>query len=152
MAEFCKECFKRSIAVPSDGITDDMLVMSEAYDICEGCGEWKQVVVGVKDPDSTFKSFIKDPLYIEDIVVYLKNTRTGSSTIRKCVFVGQITGFTKSKVKIMQLSKEDQWVYPEEAYPYGEVTVCPEDVICTMWRSKRWKEVGIIGESIDSEN
>lgn len=99
-----------------------------------------------------FESFIKDPLHIEDIVVYLKNTRTGSSTIRKCVFVGQITGFTKSKVKIMQLSKEDQWVYPEECHPYGEVTVCPDDVICTMWRSKRWKEVGIIGENIDSKD
>ena len=81
-----------------------------------------------------FESFIKDPLHIDDVVVYLKNTRTGSSTIRKCVFVGQITGFTKSKVKIMQLSKEDQWVYPEECYPYGEVAVYPEDVICTMWR------------------
>lgn len=99
-----------------------------------------------------FQSFIKDPLHKDDIVVYLKNTRTGSSTIRKCVFVGQITGFTRSKVKIMQLSKEDQWVYPEECYPYGEVTVCPEDVICAMWRSKRWKEVGIIGENIDSES
>lgn len=149
MAEFCKECFKRKIAVPSDGITDDMLMMSAAWDICEGCGEYKPMVVGV---ESKFKSFIKDPLHIDDVVVYLKNTRTGSSTIRKCVFVGQITGFTKSKVKIMQLSKEDQWVYPEEAHPYGEVTVQPDDVICTMWRSKRWKEVGVIGESIDSED
>ena len=148
MAEFCKECFKRSVAVPSDNITDDMLMMSAAWDICEGCGEYRPMVVGV---ESKFKSFIKDPLHIDDIVVYLKNTRTGSSTIRKCVFVGQITGFTKSKVKIMQLSKEDQWVYPEECYPYGEVSVYPEDVICTMWRSKRWKEVGIIGENIDSE-
>lgn len=90
-----------------------------------------------------FESFIKDPLHIDDVVVYLKNTRTGSSTIRKCVFVGQITGFTKSKVKIMQLSKEDQWVYPEECYPYGEVTVYPEDVICTMWRKEEWKNENI---------
>lgn len=109
---------------------------------------------GAYEPEDKemFVSFIKDPLHTDDIVVYLKNTRTGSSTIRKCVFVGQITGFTKSNVKIMQLSKEDQWVYPEECYPYGEVTVRPEDVICTMWRSKRWKEVGIIGENIDSES
>ncbi len=149
MAEFCKECFKRWVAIPSDGITDDMLMMSAAWDICEGCGEYRPMVVGV---ESKFKSFIKDPLHIDDIVVYLKNTRTGSSTIRKCVFVGQITGFTKSKVKIMQLSKEDQWVYPEECYPYGKVTVYPEDVICTMWRKEEWKEVGIIGENIDSEN
>ena len=102
--------------------------------------------------DSTFESFMKDPLHKDDIVVYLKNTRTGSSTIRKCLFVGQITGFTKTKVKIMQLSKEDQGVYPEEIYPYGEVTVYPDDVICTMWRSKIWKEVGIVGESIDSKS
>lgn len=48
MAEFCKECFKRSVAVPSDGITDDMLVMSDWLDLCEGCGEWKSVVLEVK--------------------------------------------------------------------------------------------------------
>ena len=143
MAEFCKECFKKKIAVPSDGITDDMLMMSEAYDICEGCGEYKQVVVEVKDINSEFKSFIKDPLHIDDIVVYLKNTRTGSSTIRKCKFIGRITGFAKSKVKIMQLSKEDRWVYPDERHPYGEVTVCPEDVICTMWRRSEWKDATI---------
>lgn len=55
MAEFCKECFKSKVAVPSDNITDDMLVMSEVLDLCEGCGEWKQVVVGVrwKDAKST---------------------------------------------------------------------------------------------------
>lgn len=53
MAEFCKECFKRSIAVPSDGITDDMLVTSEWLDYCEGCGEMKPVVLKVKWPDNT---------------------------------------------------------------------------------------------------
>lgn len=79
-----------------------------------------------------FESFRKDNLYVDDIVVYLKNTRTGSSTVRKCKFVGHITGFTKSKVKIMQLSKEDQWVYPDTAYPYGEVEVSPDDVICVI--------------------
>lgn len=47
MAEFCKECFMRSIAVPSDNITDDMLVMSEWVNWCEGCGEWKPVVLYV---------------------------------------------------------------------------------------------------------
>lgn len=53
MAEFCKECFKRSIAVPSDGITDDMLMMSEYLDFCEGCGEMKSVVLEVKWLDNT---------------------------------------------------------------------------------------------------
>lgn len=48
MAEFCKECFKRSVAIPSDGITDDMLVMSDWLDLCEGCGEMKSVVLEVK--------------------------------------------------------------------------------------------------------
>ena len=53
MAEFCKECFKEFIAVPSDNITDDMLVMSEGLDWCEGCEEWKPVVLGVKDTETT---------------------------------------------------------------------------------------------------
>jgi len=100
-----------------------------------------------------FESFIKDNIHTRDIVVYLKNTRTGSSTVRKCKFVGLVTGFTKSKVKIMQLSKEDQWVYPDEIHLYGEVEVYPEDVICTMWRSTdNWEEVKHIGENTDSKN
>lgn len=53
MAEFCKECFKSKVVVPSDNITDDMLMMSAAYDICEGCGEYKQMVVGVENKYET---------------------------------------------------------------------------------------------------
>lgn len=61
MAKFCKECFKRSVAVPSDNITDDMLMMSAAYDICEGCGEYKPMVLGVEDNpiDEPFKKITK---------------------------------------------------------------------------------------------
>ena len=122
-----------------------------AAQICETCKKKgnrcacapNSTCEGYEPEEEMFESFIKDPLHIDDVVVYLKNTRTGSSTIRKCVFVGQITGFTKSKVKIMQLSKEDQWVYPEECHPYGEVSVCPEDVICTMWRRDEWKRFTI---------
>ena len=51
MAEFCKECFKRKLTVPSDGITDEMLVVSEDVDFCEGCGEWKPVVLYVNWAD-----------------------------------------------------------------------------------------------------
>ena len=79
-----------------------------------------------------FKCFIEKTLHIDDIVVYLKNLRTGSSTIRKCKFVGQVTGFTKSKVKIMRLSHPDQWVVPNTVRDYGEDEVHPEDVICII--------------------
>lgn len=74
-------------------------------------------------------TFTLDPLYIDDIVVYLKNERTGSSTIRKCKFIGQITGFTDTKVKIRQLSKADQFVTPEECKDYGEVIIYPNDIV-----------------------
>lgn len=77
-------------------------------------------------------TFTKRPLHIEDIVVYLKNERTGSSTIRKCKFVGQVVGFTQSKVKIMRLSKPDRWVVPNTARDYGEDEIYPEDVICII--------------------
>ncbi len=49
MAEFCKECFMKKIAVPSDNITDDRLVMTEESEFCEGCGEIKPVVIEVKE-------------------------------------------------------------------------------------------------------
>ncbi len=60
MAEFCKECFKEKIAVPSDNITDDMLMLSAAWDICEGCGEYRPMVVGI-ETRSVFQD-IKDEL------------------------------------------------------------------------------------------
>ena len=74
-------------------------------------------------------SFTKDPLHIDDVVVYLQNKRTGSSTVRKCKFIGQIIGFTDKKVKVRQLSKEDQFVTPDECVDYGETTVFPDDIV-----------------------
>ena len=75
------------------------------------------------------KSFTWQPLNIDDIVVYLKNERTGSSTIRKCKFVGQIVGFVGTKVKIRRLSPPNTFVTPEEIQDYGEVNVSPDDVV-----------------------
>lgn len=77
-------------------------------------------------------NFIKELLHIDDIVVYIKNERTGSSTIRKCKFLGYVTGFTNTKVKIRQISRADQFASPEECDNYGEVSVCPDDVICVL--------------------
>lgn len=74
-------------------------------------------------------SFTKEPLYINDIVVYLKNEKTGSSTIRKCKFVGQIIGFTDVKVKIRRLSPPDVFVSPDEIIDYGEISVSPDEII-----------------------
>ena len=42
MAEFCKECFKRCI---EPGALDEHIVVSNDEDFCEGCGEFKQVVI-----------------------------------------------------------------------------------------------------------
>ncbi len=45
MAEFCWECHKKL----TDG--SDLIgkyVISKELDLCEGCGEWKQVIVKTK--------------------------------------------------------------------------------------------------------
>ena len=75
------------------------------------------------------QTFTKEPLHIDDVVVYLKNERTGSSTIRKCKFIGHVVGFDKTRVKIKQLSKADQFVTPEEIQDYGEVMVYPHEIV-----------------------
>ena len=75
------------------------------------------------------KGFTGEILNIDDIVVYLRNERTGSSTIRKCKFIGQIVGFTNTKVKICSLSPPDIFVTPEETQNYGEVSVSPDEVV-----------------------
>ena len=74
-------------------------------------------------------TFTKEPLYIDDIVVYLKNERTGSSTIRKCKFIGQVVDLTETRVKIGRLSPPDKFATPEECQDYGIDTVCPDDVV-----------------------
>ena len=66
MAEFCKECFKSKVAVPSDGVTDDMLMMSAVWDICEGCGEYKPMVVGVRHENPVDEAFKKITKYLSE--------------------------------------------------------------------------------------
>ena len=74
-------------------------------------------------------TFTKEPLHVDDVVVYLKNERTGSSTVRKCKFIGQITGFTKTKVEIKRLSQPDIFVTPDEIQDLGVDAVYPDDVV-----------------------
>lgn len=74
-------------------------------------------------------TFIREPLHIDDIVVYLKNERTGSSTIRKCKFLGQVAGFTKTKVEIHRLSPPDTFVTPDEIQDLGTDIIYPDDVV-----------------------
>lgn len=74
-------------------------------------------------------TFTKDLLHVDDVVVYLKNERTGSSTIRKCKFVGHIVNFTKSKVNIRRLSPPDTFVTPDEIQDLGIDAVSPDDVV-----------------------
>lgn len=75
------------------------------------------------------ETFTKETLHIDDVVVYLKNERTGSSTIRKCKFIGHIVDFTKTKVEIKRLSPPDTFVTTEECGDYGVDTVRPDEVI-----------------------
>lgn len=56
-----------------------------------------------------FYDFIGEKLSVNDYVVYLKNTRTGSSTIKKCKYIGVIVDFTKNNVKIRALSRPDRY-------------------------------------------
>ena len=47
MAEYCFECFKK---VFEEKARERDYILSEELDLCEGCGEWKRVVVRVKKP------------------------------------------------------------------------------------------------------
>lgn len=76
-----------------------------------------------------YNTFTLEPLHINDIVVYLKNERTGSSTIRKCKFIGCIRGFTDTKVEIVRLSPPDTFVTPEECKDCGIDTVYPDEIV-----------------------
>ena len=66
------------------------------------------------------RSFTWEILNIDDIVVYLKDG---------CKFIGQITGFIDTKVKIRRLSPPNTFVTPDKTQDYGEVSVSPDDVV-----------------------
>lgn len=74
-------------------------------------------------------TFTKETLHIDDVVVYLKNERTGSSTVKKCKFIGQIIDFTNNKVRIQRLSPPDTFVTPEECKDYCIDSIYPDDVV-----------------------
>lgn len=66
------------------------------------------------------RSFTRQPLNIDDIVVYLNNGYK---------FIGEIIGFANTKVKIRRLSPPNTFVTPEETQDYGEVSISPDDVV-----------------------
>ena len=69
------------------------------------------------------RSFTRQSLNIDDIVVYLKDG---------CKFIGQITGLD-TKAKIRRLSPpntlSNTFITPEGTQDYGEVSVSPDDVM-----------------------
>ena len=54
MAEFCLACWNKLMG------TDDppeKFIISKEVDFCEGCGEWKPVVIGVREKHRRLKRF-----------------------------------------------------------------------------------------------
>ena len=66
------------------------------------------------------RSFTRQPLNIDDVVVYLKDGYK---------FIGEIIGFANTKVKIRRLSPPNTFVTPDKTQDYGEVDVSPDDVV-----------------------
>jgi len=55
MAEFCPDCWNRI-----NGSEDDKkkYVLSKDLDLCEGCGEWKHVIIRERDNNISWKFVI----------------------------------------------------------------------------------------------
>ena len=66
------------------------------------------------------RSFTWQILNIDDVVVYLKDG---------CKFIGQITEFIDTKVKIRRLSPPNTFVTPDKTQDYGVGSVSPDDVV-----------------------
>ncbi|MGN0629378.1 MAG: hypothetical protein ACI4IW_07095 [Oscillospiraceae bacterium] len=47
MAEFCLECWNR---LNGTNDPEEKYIFSDEPDFCEGCGEWKPVIVGLRKP------------------------------------------------------------------------------------------------------
>lgn len=84
----------------------------------------------------SYIDFIGEKLSIGDTVVYLRNYRTGSSTVRPCKFVGVITDFAKTKVCIDERTIYDHFIDPTNANSFGIVKIHPCDIICILDHEK----------------
>lgn len=45
MAEFCVKCFNN---INDLNIDENEYILSDELNLCEGCGQWKRVVVGIR--------------------------------------------------------------------------------------------------------
>ena len=72
------------------------------------------------------KTYLGQIVNVGDEVVYLKNLRTGSSTIRKCKCIGEILGIKKDMVTIRCMEQEACY------FPEYEHKVDSSDIICIL--------------------
>ena len=74
------------------------------------------------------QTFVKEPLHIDDVVVYLRTTITSG----RFKFVGRVLSFEQDKVKVRQLSRADEYVIPAAFADYGEHYISLCDIICLV--------------------
>ncbi len=54
MAEFCIDCWNK---MNNSNYAKNNFVVSDRLDLCEGCGEYKHVVIYIKEKSSIFSWF-----------------------------------------------------------------------------------------------
>ena len=80
------------------------------------------------------ETYLGQPVNICDEVVYLKNLRTGSSTIRKCKCIGIVRKIKGQNVDIECLNAE-----PSYFKEVSEVhRVVDDEVICILGKTAMW--------------
>lgn len=78
------------------------------------------------------ETYLGQTVIVGDEVVYLKNLRTGSSTIRKCKCIGEILAIKKNMVTIRCMRQE------YSRYPEDEHKVDSSDIICILGETPYW--------------
>ncbi|MBP3655011.1 MAG: hypothetical protein J6J04_06315 [Oscillospiraceae bacterium] len=58
MAEFCLDCFNK---ISKTNYTERDFILSDELDLCEECGEWKQVIIVQRR--GRFAAFLRDTIY-----------------------------------------------------------------------------------------
>ncbi len=86
------------------------------------------------------ETYLGQTVNVGDEVVYLKNLRTGSSTIRKCKCIGEILEIKKNTVTIRCIRQE------YSRYPEDEHKVDSGDIICILCESPYWNRRAEDGE------
>ena len=89
-------------------------------------------------------TYTGDYIQSGDTICFLYNTQTGSSTKRRCKYIGQIVDFVKNGVIVKIEQAEHEGIFKDTAVGKEVVVRKTDDIICRINRKRQARENKIL--------